>query len=129
VKQSDLDEYEENVREKQNIQYTIYKIKHKLHLKPNHKDGKHHFPLQISKSRRIKEFGKNISQIPLCVSVSHLNISLLYMISLEVVSLLKVSHSLVEDWIFVYRDVTGVITHEGNSLKSHSKVSHGVHNL
>jgi hypothetical protein len=45
------------------------------------------------------------------------------------VSSLKVSHSLVEDWIFGYRDGTGVIAHEGNSLKNHSKVSHGAHNL
>jgi hypothetical protein len=29
---------------------------------------------------------------------------------------------------FGYRDGTDVITHEGNSLKAHSKVSHGVHN-
>jgi hypothetical protein len=49
--------------------------------------------------------------------------------SQEVVSPLKVSHSLVEDWIFGYRDDTGVIAHEGNSLKAHSKVSHGVHNI
>jgi hypothetical protein len=55
-------------------------------------------------------------------------LSLLYMISLEVMSPLKVSHSLVEDWIFCYRDDTGVIAHERNSLKPHSKVSHGVHN-
>jgi hypothetical protein len=49
------------------------------------------------------------------------------MISQEVVSPLTVSHSLVEDWIFGYRDGTGVIAHEGNSLKAYSKVSHGVH--
>jgi hypothetical protein len=30
--------------------------------------------------------------------------------------------------VFGYRDGTGVIAHEGNSLKTHSKVSHGVHN-
>jgi hypothetical protein len=54
------------------------------------------FP-QISKSRSIKGFGENVSQLPLCVYVSHLNVSLLYMISQEVVSPLKVSHSLVED--------------------------------
>jgi hypothetical protein len=30
--------------------------------------------------------------------------------------------------IFGYRDDTGVVTHEGNSLEDHSKVSHGVHN-
>jgi hypothetical protein len=95
VKQSDLGEYEENAREKQNIQ--IYKIKHQLTLKPSHMNGKHQFPLQISKSRRIKGFGENVSQLPLCVYISHLNVFLLYMISQEVVSHLKVSHSLAED--------------------------------
>jgi hypothetical protein len=50
------------------------------------------------------------------------------MISYEVVSPLKVPHSLVEDWIFGYRDDTGVVAHEGNYLKDHSKVFHGVHN-
>jgi hypothetical protein len=50
-------------------------------------------------------------------------------ISQEVVSPLKVSHSFVEDWVFGYRDGSGVIAHEGNSLKGHCKVSHGVHNL
>jgi hypothetical protein len=86
------------------------------------------FTPQISKLRRIKGFGENVSQLPFCVYASHLNVSLLYMISQEVVSPLKVSHSLVEDWIFGYGDGTGVIAHEENSLKSHSKVSHGVHN-
>jgi hypothetical protein len=52
----------------------------------------------------------------------------LIMYSQEVVSSLKVSHSFVEDWVFGYRDGTGVVAHEGNSLKNHSKVSHGVHN-
>jgi hypothetical protein len=86
------------------------------------------FPLQISKSRRIKGFGEKVSHLPLYVYVSHLNVSLLYMISREVVSPLKVSHSLVEDWFFGNRDSTGVIAHEGNSLNAHSKVSHGVYN-
>jgi hypothetical protein len=95
VKQIDLGEYDENVREKQKIQ--IYKIKHQLPLKPSHTDGKHQFPPQISKSRRIKGFGENVGQLLLCIYVSHLNISILYMISQEVVSSLKVSHSLVED--------------------------------
>jgi hypothetical protein len=75
------------------------------------------FSPQISKLRRIKGFGENVSQLPLCVYISHFNVSLLYMISQEVVSPLKVSHSLVEDWIFDYRDGTGVVTHEGNSPK------------
>jgi hypothetical protein len=58
VKQSDLDEYEENARKKQNIQYTSQK--HQLPLKPSHMDDKHQFPRQISKSRRIKGFSENI---------------------------------------------------------------------
>jgi hypothetical protein len=86
------------------------------------------FPYQISKSRSIKGFGENVGQLFLCDYVSHLNISLLYMVSQEEVSPLKVSHSFVEDMIFGYRDGTSVIAHEGNSLKGHSKVSHGVHN-
>jgi hypothetical protein len=39
---SDLGEYEENAREKQNIQYT--RQKHQPPLKPSHMDGKHQFP-------------------------------------------------------------------------------------
>jgi hypothetical protein len=50
------------------------------------------------------------------------------MISQEVVSHFEVFHSFVEDWVFGYRDGTGVVAQEGNSLKDHSKVSHGVHN-
>jgi hypothetical protein len=42
VKQDDLGGYEENAREKQEIQ--IYKIKHQLSLKLSHKDGKHQSP-------------------------------------------------------------------------------------
>jgi hypothetical protein len=38
MKQNDLGGYEENEREKQNIQ--IYKIKYKFRLKPSHKNGK-----------------------------------------------------------------------------------------
>jgi hypothetical protein len=44
VKQSDLGKYEENAREKINIQ--ICKIKHQLPLKPSHEDGKHKFQTQ-----------------------------------------------------------------------------------
>jgi hypothetical protein len=86
------------------------------------------FAQQIRKARRIEGFGENIDQLSLGIDISHLNISLLSVISQEVVSPLKVSHSLVEDWIFGYRDGTSVIAHEGNSLKAHSKVSLGVHN-
>jgi hypothetical protein len=51
------------------------------------------------------------------------------MVSQEVVSPLKVLHYFVEDWVFGYRDDTGVVAYEGNSLEDHVKVSHGVHNL
>jgi hypothetical protein len=50
------------------------------------------------------------------------------MISQEVLSALKVSHSLMKDMIFGCRDDTGVIVYEGNSLKAHSKVTHGMNN-
>jgi hypothetical protein len=86
------------------------------------------FSSQSSKARSIKGFGKNISQLSLRVNVSHLDISLFHIISQEVVSHFKVFHSFMEDWVFDYRDVTGVIAHEGNFLEDHSKVSHGVHN-
>jgi hypothetical protein len=101
VKQSDIGEYEENVREKIAIRMQI---------------------------RKNKRFGENVGQLFLCVCVSQLNVSLLYMIYQEVASPFKVSHSLMEDWIFGYGDGTGVVANEGNSLKAHSKVSHGVHN-
>jgi hypothetical protein len=86
------------------------------------------FPPQSSKARHIKGFGENISQLSLCIIVSHLDVSLFNMVTQEVVSPLKVSHSFVEEWGFSYRNDTGVVAHEGNSHKDHSKVSHGVHN-
>jgi hypothetical protein len=73
VKQSDLGEYEENAREKQNIQYT--RQKHQQPLKASHMDGKHQSPLpQISKSRRIKGFGENVSQLSLGIYIPYLNV-------------------------------------------------------
>jgi hypothetical protein len=104
--------------------YSIYKIKHKHPVKPSHRDGKHQFPPpppQSSKTRSIKWFGKNISQRSLCINVSYLDISFFNMVSQEIVSPFKVSHSFVEDWVFAYKDGTDVIAHEGNSLKDHSK--------
>jgi hypothetical protein len=50
VKQSDLGEYEENAREKQNTQYT--RQKHQLPLKPSHMDGKHQFPPENQQIKR-----------------------------------------------------------------------------
>jgi hypothetical protein len=41
---------------------------------------------QRSKMRRIKRFGENVSHLPLCVNELHLYISLLNMVSQEVVS-------------------------------------------
>jgi hypothetical protein len=86
------------------------------------------FPSQSSETRSIKRFGENISQLSLCANVPHLDISLFHIISQEVVSHFEVFHSFVEDWIFGYRESTSVVAHEGNSLKDHSKVFHGVHN-
>jgi hypothetical protein len=86
------------------------------------------FPPQSSKARSIKGFSENISQLSLCINVSHLDVSLFNMVSQEVMSPLKVSYSFVEYWVFGYRDGTGIIAHEGNSLKDHSKVPHGMHN-
>jgi hypothetical protein len=54
VKHSDLGEYEENAREKQNTQCT--RQKHQLPLKPTHMDGKYQFPLinqQIEKNQGV----------------------------------------------------------------------------
>jgi hypothetical protein len=81
------------------------------------------FHLQSSNARSIKGFGENISQLSLYVNVSHLDISFFHMISRKVVSHFEVFHSFVEDWVFGYRDSTGVVTHDENSLKDHSKVS------
>jgi hypothetical protein len=101
VKQSDLGEYEENAREKQNIQYT--RQSNNSPLKPSHIDGKHQSPpLQISKSRRIKGFDENVGQLSLGVYIPHLNVPLLYMISQEVMSPLNMSHLFMKDWIFGY---------------------------
>jgi hypothetical protein len=78
VKQSDLGEYKENAREKQNIQYK--RQKYQLPLKPSHKDGKHQSPPpQISKSRRIKGFGENIGQLSLGVYSTEMALVLSHM--------------------------------------------------
>jgi hypothetical protein len=87
------------------------KANHKLHIKPSHKDGKHQFPPQISKSRRIKEFGEDIGQLSLGAYVSHLNISVLNLISQKVMSPLKVSHSFMKDWIFFATEMSLVLSH------------------
>jgi hypothetical protein len=55
------------------------------------------FPPQISKLRRIKEFGEDIGQLSLGVYVSYLYISFLYMVSQKVVSSLNISHLFMKD--------------------------------
>jgi hypothetical protein len=60
------------------------------------------FPSQISKSRRIKEFGEDIGQLSPDVYVSHLNVTSLNMISQEVVSSLNMPHLFMKDKIFGY---------------------------
>jgi hypothetical protein len=52
VKQSDLGEYEENIREKQDIQYT--RQKHQLPLKSSHMDGKHKFSSSRGQQPKLK---------------------------------------------------------------------------
>jgi hypothetical protein len=94
---------------------TIYKIKHQLPLKPSHKDDKHQFPPQISKARSIEGFIEDISQLSLGVYVSYFNVSLLYMVSQEVMSPIKVSHSLVEDMILT-TDIALVLLHMRETL-------------
>jgi hypothetical protein len=76
-------------------------------------------PPQSSKARRIKGVGENNSQLSLDIDVSHLNVSLLNVISQEVMSSLKVSHSFMKDQIFGYRDGTDVVAHERNFVTSH----------
>jgi hypothetical protein len=43
-------------------------------------------PLQGCKMSRIKGFGENVSQLPLCINVFHRYVSFLNMVSQEVVS-------------------------------------------
>jgi hypothetical protein len=67
--------------------------------------------------RRIKGFGEDIDQLSLSVYVSHLNDFLLYVISQEVVSPLKVSHSFVEDWVLT-TEMALVLSHIRETLSN-----------
>jgi hypothetical protein len=80
-------------------------------------DGKHQFPPQISKSRRIKGLGEGVSQLSLGVYVSHLNVPILYMISQKVVSPLNMSHLFVEDWILA-TEMALVLSHMRGTLSN-----------
>jgi hypothetical protein len=55
-------------------------------------------PPQISKTRRIEGFAKNVSQLALCANELHLYISLLNMVSQEVVSHFNVFGTPVKNW-------------------------------
>jgi hypothetical protein len=57
------------------------------------------FSPQRSKMSRIKVFGEDISQLPLCVNVFHLYISLFYMVSQKVVSHFYVFYSPIKNWV------------------------------
>jgi hypothetical protein len=54
---------------------------------------------QRNKTRRIKGFGENASQLPLCVNKVHFYLSLLNMVSQKVVSHFDVFGSHVENWV------------------------------
>jgi hypothetical protein len=56
-------------------------------------------PPQRSKMRRIERFGENVNQLPLCVNELHLYVSLLNMVSQEVVSHFNVFGSPIENWV------------------------------
>jgi hypothetical protein len=75
------------------------------------------FPSQISKSRRIKGFGKNVSQLSLGVYIPHLNVPLLYMISQKMVSPLNMSHLL---WKigFLATEIALVLSHMRRTLSN-----------
>jgi hypothetical protein len=112
---------------KRKAKYTIYTIKYQLPLKPSHMDGKQQFPpanQQIEKNQGVWWRCRSIVSRCLCISSQ---CPPFYMISQKVVSPLNMSHIFVEDWIFRYWDGTVVIAHEGDSLKPHSKICHGVH--
>jgi hypothetical protein len=55
--------------------------------------------MQRRKMSRVRGFGENISQLSLCINVSHLYISPLYMVSQEVVSHFYVLHCPRKNWV------------------------------
>jgi hypothetical protein len=75
------------------------------------------FPQQISKSRRIKEFGEDIGQLSLGVYVSLLNVSLLYVVSQEMVSSRIMSHFLCKTG-FLATKMALVLSHMRGTLSN-----------
>jgi hypothetical protein len=95
-----LDRYDEVQCDKNKIEYI--QGKHKLPLKPSHRDGKYQVPpgARANKQNKLHQgFDENVSQLLLCINVLHHYVSLLNMISQEVVSHFYVFCSLVENWI------------------------------
>jgi hypothetical protein len=84
---------------------------------------------QSSKTRSIKGFGENVSQLPLCINVFCHYVSLQNVVSQEVLSHFDVFRSPMENWVLGYAYATGVITHEGYTLVGHSIISHSMHYL
>jgi hypothetical protein len=56
-------------------------------------------PSQRSKTRKIEGFGENVSQLHLCINELHLYISILNMVSQDVVSQFDVFGSPMENWV------------------------------
>jgi hypothetical protein len=101
VKQSDLGEYKKKCKKK--AKDTNIQANHKASLKPSHRDGKHQAPSSLpppqrSKTRIIKGFGKNISQLPLCVNKLHLYLPSQHGLS-KMVSHFDVFGSPIENWV------------------------------
>jgi hypothetical protein len=98
VKQSDLGEYEEKAKKKAKG----YKYTRQITGSPSNQAkgiANIKLPPQRSKTRRIEEFGENVSQRPLYVNELHLYTSLLNMVSQEVVSHFNVFGSPMENWV------------------------------
>jgi hypothetical protein len=93
----------------------VYMIEYKLPLKPSHKDGRHQSPPpRIVANREASRGLVKISANCLFVSM-YLNVSLLYMISQEVVSPLKVSHFLWKTG-FLATEMAMVLSHMRGTL-------------
>jgi hypothetical protein len=56
-------------------------------------------PRKEAKQTRIKGFGENVSQLPLCINIFHHYILLLNMVFQEVVSYFYVFCSPLENWV------------------------------
>jgi hypothetical protein len=117
---------------KRKAKYTIYKAKVPTPPQTKPYGWQTPIPPPLRKSANREESRGLVKMSANCLSVS------MYLISVspfstwslrKVVSPLNMSHLFVEDWIFGYWDGTGVIAYEGDSLKPHSKISHGVHYL